>query len=226
MTKNNNKDPREKISAKFNAINCKIVSKIGFPSKFRVNENETEKTVLVIRDYNLAEMYAKTCKVIYITDRKEFAQKFANNVIDASIFGTGDIALYVPKEDIWSNVYAWWPKNEKGELMKFDVCIGNPPYKSGLHLKILEQTVKHADNVVFIHPAAWLQFPTRKRPKYLNGRIKDFTMIDRNVANATFGIDGGDLVITEVCKENGGSFSGTPVMDPSYPCFKFNSRFV
>lgn len=220
MTKKPN---TEKKASQFNEINRIIVSKLGFPSAYKKN-GDTETTMIILNYYWLAVMYARTCKVTYITDDEEMAKKFNKEVTDSMIFGEGDQAILIDVNN-WDNLQ-WWPVNENGEKMKFDVCIGNPPYKSGLHLKILEQTVKHADNVVFIHPAKWLEFPLRKRPTFLNGRIKNFTIINRSISNEIFGIDDGDMVITEVCKNNGGSFTGTPVEDPNYPCFKFNSRFV
>ena len=80
-----------------------------------------------------------------------------------------------------------------GVEMKFDAIIANPPYCSGLHLKILKDLLGLSDNVVCIHPASWLQFPTRQRPVFMNGRIGDFQIIDRKEANEMFDIDGGDL---------------------------------
>lgn len=223
MTNKNNADTEIEV-VKFNPVRKVIVSKVGFASKFKTDGKQ--KKVLVICDCQDAVEYAKTCEVIYVTDNAELAAKFNKEVSD-QFFGNNDKAILV-NPYTWDCILSWFPilKDEEGNEVKFDICIGNPPYKSGLHLKILEETIKHADNVVFIHPAAWLQFPTRERDTFLNGRIKDFTMIERSIANKTFGINGGDLVITEVCKENGGSFTGTPAEDPCYPCFKFNSRFV
>lgn len=108
--------------------------------------------------------------------------------------------------------------------MKFDAIIANPPYCSGLHLKILKDLLVLSDNVVCIHPANWLQFPTRQRPDFMNGRIDNFQIIDRKEANEMFDIDGGDIVISTFVKD-GASFQGSPVTDPLYCCFKFNSRF-
>lgn len=114
--------------------------------------------------------------------------------------------------------------------MKFDCIITNPPFNSGLHLKILEKVMESVDweedgKLVCIHPANWLQFPTKKRPEWMNGHIKEFNIVDRKTANETFDIDGGDLVISEFCKD-GKSFTGDAVNDPEFCCFKFNSIFV
>lgn len=118
-----------------------------------------------------------------------------------------------------------WKKWSPGELeMKFDCIVANPPYCSGLHLKILKDLLELSDNVVCIHPANWLQFPTRQRPAFMNDRIGDFQIIDRKEANEMFDIDGGDIVISTFVKD-GQSFNGSPVTDPQFCCFKFNSRF-
>lgn len=114
--------------------------------------------------------------------------------------------------------------------MKFSVALLNPPFNSGLHLKILEKTMETVDwehdaQVVCIHPANWLQFPTKKRPEWMNGHIKEFNIVDRKTANETFDIDGGDLVISEFCKD-GKSFTEDAVNDPEFCCFKFNSTFI
>lgn len=109
--------------------------------------------------------------------------------------------------------------------MKFDAIIANPPYCSGLHLKILQDLMPLSDNIVCIHPASWLQFPTRQRPAFMNGRIGEFQIIDRKEANEMFGINSGDLVITTLSKD-GDSFIGNTVEDKRFCCFKYNSRFA
>lgn len=116
-----------------------------------------------------------------------------------------------------------------GDMPKFQGVVMNPPFCNGLHLKILETVTEHIDwehdgKVVCIHPAKWLQFPTRERPTFMNGYIKDFTIVDRKEANTTFEIDDGDMVITEL-GQNGLSFTGKPTEDPVFNCFKFNSKF-
>jgi len=122
-----------------------------------------------------------------------------------------------------------WTNFKIEENMKFTGIIMNPPFSSGLHLKVLEETMKavdweHDGKLVCIHPAKWLQFPTRQRPTFMNGYIKDFTIVDRKQTNEIFSIDDGDMVITELGKD-GKSFHGTPADDPEYCCFKFNSCF-
>jgi len=124
--------------------------------------------------------------------------------------------------------------------MKFDAVVMNPPFCSGLHLKVLKEVIPHVNfnnggEVVCIHPAAWLQFPTRERntvdkkgnpvPHFMNGLISGFDMVERKDANEMFDINGGDLVVTSL-KKDGLSFTSDAVNDPQFCCFKFNSRFA
>ena len=43
--------------------------------------------------------------------------------------------------------------------MKFDHIIMNPPYCRNLHLKILNEALKHSDDIVKLSPIRWLQDP-------------------------------------------------------------------
>lgn len=51
--------------------------------------------------------------------------------------------------------------------MEFDHIIMNPPYCRNLHLKILNEAVKHSDDVVCIHPARWLEDALWKEKSHL-----------------------------------------------------------
>lgn len=158
-------------------------------------------------------------QVHYYLDRETWYEMRKDPRVSALMSHLGTI-IHIVKD---------WTNFKIEENMKFTGIVMNPPFSSGLHLKVLEETMKavdweHNGQLVCIHPANWLQFPTKQRPAFMNGRIKDFHIIDRNEANEIFNIDGGDLVITELCKD-GKSFQGTPVDDPEFCCFKFNSRF-
>lgn len=123
-----------------------------------------------------------------------------------------------------------WSKFNLGEEMKFDTIIMNPPFCSGLHLKVLSGVINHVDfkhdgTIVCIHPAAWLQFPSRIRPSFMDGLIESFDMINRKDANEMFGIEGGDLVVTTLGKD-GDSFTGNAAEDKNFCCFKYNSQFT
>ena len=43
--------------------------------------------------------------------------------------------------------------------MNFDHIIMNPPYDKNLHLKILQEAMRHSDDVVNLSPIRWLQDP-------------------------------------------------------------------
>ena len=49
--------------------------------------------------------------------------------------------------------------------MNFDHIIMNPPYDKNLHLKILQEAMKHSDDVVNISPIRWLQDPLAEYKK-------------------------------------------------------------
>jgi len=158
-------------------------------------------------------------QVHYYLDRETWYEMRKDPRVSALLSRLGTIIHIV--ED-WNTF-----KIEEG--MKFTGIIMNPPFNSGLHLKILGKVMESVDwdedgKLICIHPAKWLQFPTRERPTFMNGHIHEFTIVDRVQSNTVFGIDDGDMVITELGKD-GKSFQGTPVDDPEFCCFKFNSRF-
>lgn len=40
--------------------------------------------------------------------------------------------------------------------MKFDHVVMNPPYDGNLHLKVVQEAMKHSDDVVNLSPIRWL----------------------------------------------------------------------
>lgn len=102
---------------------------------------------------------------------------------------------------------------------RFDFAIMNPPYDRNLHLKFLEKVIKVADKVVNISPIAWLQFPTREKPEFLNGHILGIEIVDRIHSNYAFGIDTQDLGIYHLTSDT----SGKKISD--YCCFAMNTKF-
>jgi len=83
--------------------------------------------------------------------------------------------------------------------------IMNPPYDKNLHLKILNEAIKHSNDVVNLSPIRWLQDPLHKRKsscdynKYADIRkhIKSLDIIDEDESNKYFGAYIGTLAIYE-----------------------------
>jgi len=110
-------------------------------------------------------------------------------------------------------IYSYKDKRiiEEESMPKFDVVVGNPPYKKNLHLKFLElayNSLKKDGKIVWIHPARWLQDPLAPMKKgsdfmkYKDLPFRDFKLISYWDANKLFGIlFNSDLVISYL--ENG-----------------------
>ena len=61
----------------------------------------------------------------------------------------------------------------------FDHIIMNPPYDKNLHLKILQEAMKHSDDVVNLSPIRWLQDPLAEYKK--NSDWKKFEDVRENI---------------------------------------------
>ena len=81
--------------------------------------------------------------------------------------------------------------------MKFDHIITNPPYRRNLHLKILNEAIKHSDDVVNLSPIRWLQDPLVeykrnsdfKRFKEIREHIESIEIIKVTDAETLFSIN-------------------------------------
>ena len=76
------------------------------------------------------------------------------------------------------------------------IIIINPPYSGNLHLKILQEAIKHADKTVNLSPVRWLQDPLveyKKRSDYnkfisIRQSIKDLNIISKYSAYNLFNV--------------------------------------
>ena len=72
--------------------------------------------------------------------------------------------------------------------MKFDYIIQNPPYKRGLHLKILAEAIKHLEDeksvCVNLSPSQYLQDPLAKIKK-----SSDYTRFKDSVSKYIFAFE-------------------------------------
>ena len=97
--------------------------------------------------------------------------------------------------------------------MTFDVAIMNPPYDGSLHLKILEEVIKHSNIVTNISPIRWLQDPiveykkSTDYAKYEESILKhmiDFIDLDQAYTNDCFGIQFNTKIGISVYNKTGG----------------------
>ena len=63
--------------------------------------------------------------------------------------------------------------------MKFDVVFSNPPYNRGMDIKILNEIVDIADEIIAVHPSTWLLDLKNKTSSYINFKNK----INNNVVS-------------------------------------------
>lgn len=98
--------------------------------------------------------------------------------------------------------------------------IMNPPYNGNLHLKILQEAMKHGDEIVNLSPIRWLQDPLAEYKKNTGGgdkgldynlvkrHIESIDIIDSIIASNLFGsLQAADLGIYHVTKDGGFDFS-------------------
>lgn len=86
---------------------------------------------------------------------------------------------------------------EMKDDMKFCKIIMNPPYDKNLHLKILQEAMKHSDDIVNLSPIRWLHDPFAsdkkstefERFKNIRKHIADIEVISAKEANDLFGIN-------------------------------------
>ena len=96
--------------------------------------------------------------------------------------------------------------------MKFDCIIMNPPYNRNLHLKILNESIHHSDDIVNLSPIRWLQDPLAeykrnsdfKRFTEIRERIESIDIIPLSEAQKAFSIEiFSDLGVYHINKDGG-----------------------
>ena len=94
----------------------------------------------------------------------------------------------------------------------FDKIIMNPPYNGNLHLKILQEAMKHGDEIVNLSPIRWLQDPLSEYKKNsdwfrfedIRTKIESLETIDASLAHDLFDIQHSDLGIYHLSKDSNG----------------------
>ena len=90
--------------------------------------------------------------------------------------------------------------------------IMNPPYDKNLHLKILQEAMKHSDDVVNLSPIRWLQDPLAEYKKAsdwkkfedIRKHIESLDVVSAKEAQEFFGIQHSDLGIYHLTEDASG----------------------
>lgn len=106
---------------------------------------------------------------------------------------------------------------KKTGVKKFDICLMNPPYDRGLHLKFLEKVIECTDNVISIQPVNWLEdigCQLNEKSQYykyensISKHIYNLDKIEGNDATRIFGGEGNVSISQKLaiyhCNKNGG----------------------
>ena len=102
-------------------------------------------------------------------------------------------------------------------VKKFDICLMNPPYDRGLHLKFLEKVIECTDTVISIQPVNWLEdigCQLNEKSQYhkyensISKHIYNLDKIEGNDATRIFGGEGNvsfsEKLAIYHCNKNGG----------------------
>ena len=120
---------------------------------------------------NIVKSICSDCIVYYI---EEFTLK--------NIYGNIENSYYVDLEKSWENI-----------KVKFDKVIMNPPYLKNLHLKVLEEVIKHMNSesdweIINLSPIRWLEDPLAYIEKS-KGRQSDYIKFENSVSKYIKSID-------------------------------------
>lgn len=91
--------------------------------------------------------------------------------------------------------------------MKFDYVIMNPPYNGNLHLKILEEVMKHSDNIINLSPNIFAPYrcgtSAYEMRSIFKNRLDTLEVLDHRTSNDLFGLGNqiSELAIYNIKKE-------------------------
>ena len=106
---------------------------------------------------------------------------------------------------------------KKTGVKHFDICVQNPPYDRGLHLKFLEKVIECTDTVISIQPVSWLEdigAQLNEKSQYhkyensISKHIYNLDKIEGKDATRIFGGEGNAAISQKLaiyhCNKNGG----------------------
>lgn len=144
-------------------------------------KNLNKKDILVLINIELVDHLIFDCFVkpenITFVAENEFESLFCRKIFK----GIQTTVISFEKNDI-KNI----SKEIKKMNKKFDLVLTNPPYNNGLDLKILNEVVDIADEIVCVHPATWLLDLKGKKKTYtvfkdkIKNQCKSFEMFNGN----------------------------------------------
>jgi hypothetical protein len=150
---------------------AEIVGKVGI----EINEQKRWLIIANLEFVIVLKRYFKYRKWDFST--VSFATPCNTKAEVAKILGIKNIVKYSYKK------LKEWEMDEKKK--EFDVIIGNPPYKRGLHLTILEKCVELLSNngqLLFVHPGEWLsQLRTNGKGSYYQQLREQLSPITKSI---------------------------------------------
>ncbi len=122
-----------------------------------------------------------------IKDVEKRYKHIVENMIYAGELNPENMFLYMcavdPKDEYLLNVYCGdflkegfdYHMKNVWKVDKFDIIIGNPPYKGNLHLHFLLKSNSICDyKIIFVHPSSWLiKDTTRSKANKIENSCKD-----------------------------------------------------
>lgn len=189
-------------------LNLKVIERVGSPYTFAIPDFRKEnlgkkiepikgKTILVVRMLDIAKIYSKNNRVIYLTDDILMANEFEKSCVSCD--NENDVDLIYD----WDNFIEYM---ENDKMPKFDVVIMNPPYEVNnttkpIHLVITKSMVEKYSDVVCVMPNVWYRsYGDRHKDNkvFFSDKTKSIENIDNT--NEIFGTSMADVSIFHFSK--------------------------